>query len=95
MTLLGAVSCQLLNVWTLRSWEFSAFHKGLFKNKLLIAAMILELLWIYALLKVSIIQLIFNTAYVPLGYFWICLPFPVILFACHEAYKWRIRKRAL
>ncbi|HPR66978.1 MAG TPA: cation-transporting P-type ATPase [Methanothrix sp.] len=94
MTLLGAVSCQLFNVWTLRSWEFSAFSRGLFKNRLLLVAIVLELIWIYALLNVGVVQLIFNTAHVPTGYLWILLPFPVLLFASHEVYKWRLRKRA-
>lgn len=93
MTLLGAVSCQLFNVWTLRSWEFSAFSRGLFKNRLLIVAIFLELLWIYALLNVGAVQLVFNTARVPSEYLWILLPFPVLLFISHEAYKWRLRKR--
>jgi len=94
MTLLGAVTCQLFNVWTLRSWEFSAFSRGPFKNRLLLVAIFLELLWIYALLNVGAVQLIFNTAHVPSEYLWILLPFPVLLFASHEAYKRRIRKRA-
>lgn len=93
MTLLGAVSCQLFNVWTLRSWEFSAFSRGLFKNRLLLVAILLELLWIYALLNVGVVQLVFNTANVPYGYLWILLPFPVLLFASHEAYKRRMRTR--
>ena len=93
MTLLGAVSCQLFNVWTLRSWEHSAFDKGLFKNKLLIVAILIELVWIYALLNVGVVQLVFNTAHVPSRYLWLLLPFPVLLFASHEAYKSRIRKR--
>jgi len=92
MTLLGAVSCQLFNVWTLRSWEFSAFSRGLFKNRLLLVAILLELLWIYALLNVGVVQLVFNTAHVHSGYLWILLPFPVLLFASHEAYKRRLRK---
>ena len=92
MTLLGAVSCQLLNVWTLRSWEFSAFSRGLFKNRLLLAAIVIELLWVYALLNVGFVQFVFNTAAVPVGYLWILLPFPVVLFASHEAYKRRLRK---
>lgn len=93
MTLLGAVACQLFNVWSLRSWEFSAFERGFFKNKLLILAMILELLWIYALLNVKVVQMIFNTAHVPSGQLWILIPFPILLFASHEMYKYRIRKR--
>jgi len=50
MTLLGAISCQLTNVWTMRSWEFSAFSVGLFSNPLLIGAMVIELAWIWAAL---------------------------------------------
>ena len=93
MTLLGAVTCQLFNVWTLRSWEFSAFERGTFKNKLLIGALIFEILWIYALLNVKSVQLVFNTAHVPSEYLWILIPFPVLLFASHEIYKYRIRKK--
>jgi sodium/potassium-transporting ATPase subunit alpha len=93
MTLLGAVSCQLFNVWTLRSWEFSAFERGAFKNKLLLVAIVLELIWIYALLNVKAVQLIFNTAHVPANYLWILLPFPILLFISHEMYKYRLRKK--
>jgi sodium/potassium-transporting ATPase subunit alpha len=93
MTLLGAVTCQLVNVWTLRSWEFSALSRGIFKNKLLIVAMVLELAWIYALLHVGIVQLIFNTAYVPLPYLLLLVPFPIILFTSHELYKYRLRRK--
>ncbi|MDD4256035.1 MAG: cation-transporting P-type ATPase [Methanofollis sp.] len=93
MTLLGAVTCQLANVWTLRSWEFSAFERGLFKNRLLIVAVVLELIWIFLLLNVGAVQVIFNTASVPPPYLLLLVPFPIILFASHEVYKYRIRKR--
>jgi len=92
MTLLGAITCQLLNVWTLRSWEYSAFSRGLFTNKLLIIAIILELIWIYLLLTTPVVQAFFNTASVPLPYLALLVPFPIILFISHEIYKWRIRK---
>ena len=93
MTLLGAISCQLMNVWTMRSWEFSAFSVGLFSNPLLIGAMGIELAWIWMLLYVEPVQNIFNTATVPLADLWILLPFPIILFISHEFYKWRKRKQ--
>jgi sodium/potassium-transporting ATPase subunit alpha len=93
MTLLGAVSCQLFNVWTLRSWESSAFEKAALRNKLLIIAIIIEIIWIYALLNVKFVQMIFNTAHVPSPYLLILLPFPILLFISHELYKYRIRKR--
>ena len=93
MTLLGAVSCQLMNVWTMRSWEFSAFSVGLLSNPLLIGAMVLELAWVWMLLYVEPVQNIFNTATVPLKDLWILLPFPILLFVSHEIYKWRKRKQ--
>ena len=89
MTLLGAISCQLVNVWTMRSWEFSAWSVGWTTNKLLIGAMILEFLWIWMLLEVEPVQKVFHTAHIPLGELWILLPFPIILFISHEFYKWK------
>ncbi|WP_208597704.1 cation-translocating P-type ATPase [Desulfogranum mediterraneum] len=93
MTLLGAVSCQLVNVWTMRSWEFSAFSVGLLSNPLLIGAMVIELVWIWMLLYLEPVQEIFNTARVPLSQLWLLLPFPLLLFIGHETYKWRQRRR--
>jgi sodium/potassium-transporting ATPase subunit alpha len=93
MTLLGAVSCQLLNAWTMRSWEFSAFSLGFFTNRLMLLAMAVELLWVWSLLNVAAVQKVFNTAYVPPGDLWILLPFPVLLFLSHEGYKWLRRRR--
>jgi sodium/potassium-transporting ATPase subunit alpha len=93
MTLLGAVSCQLMNVWTMRSWEFSAFSVGLASNPLLLGAMVIELAWVWMLLYVEPVQNIFNTATVPLTDLWILLPFPFILFVSHEFYKWRTRRQ--
>ncbi|MDD3813630.1 MAG: cation-transporting P-type ATPase [Desulfocapsaceae bacterium] len=92
MTLLGAVSCQLLNAWTMRSWEFSAFSLGFLSNRLMLLAMAVELVWVWALLNVAAVQKVFNTAHVPFGDLWILLPFPVILFLSHEGYKWLGRR---
>ncbi len=93
MTLLGAITCQLMNVWTLRSWEYSAFSRGLFTNKLLIVAIVIEIIWIFALLTVPVVQTIFNTASVPLPFLALLVPFPILLFFSHELYKWRIRRK--
>jgi len=93
MTLLGAVSCQLANVYTLRSWEFSSLKKGFFTNRLLLAAYVIEFLWIIALLTVPPIQLIFNTAFVPPAFLLLLVPFPILLFMSHEAYKRHLRKK--
>ena len=92
MTLLGAVSCQLLNAWTMRSWEFSAFSLGFAANRLLLFAMAAELTWIWMLLNLAPVQRIFNTAPVPLADLWLLLPFPLLLFSGHELYKWRRRQ---
>lgn len=91
MTLLGAISCQLVNVWTMRSWEFSAWSVGWTSNKLLLGAMVVELLWIWMLLYVEPVQKVFHTATIPLGDLWILAPFPILLFISHETYKWRKR----
>lgn len=93
MTLLGAISCQLVNVWTLRSWENPAVGKGFFSNRLLIVAIVIELLWIFALLNVSAVQTVFNTATVPAPFLLLLVPFPVLLFVSHEYYKYRLRRR--
>jgi sodium/potassium-transporting ATPase subunit alpha len=93
MTLLAAVTCQLFNVWTLRSWEFSAFSRGFLKNRLLILAIIIELLWIATILTVQPVQVIFNTAFVSPVYLLLLLPFPVLLFTSHELYKYFIRRK--
>ncbi len=94
MTLLGAVTCQMLNGLTMRSWEFSVFSLGLFSNRLMVAAMALEVVWIWTLLNVAPVQKVFNTAHVPLADLWVLLPFPVALFLSHEGYKWLRRKTA-
>ncbi len=93
MTLLGVVSCQMFNAWTMRSWEFSAFSLGVFSNRLMLAAMAVNLVWVWALLNVTAVQKVFNTAHVPPGDLWILLPFPVALFLSHEGYKWLRRRR--
>ena len=92
MTLLGVVSCQMFNGWTMRSWEFSAFSLGIFSNRLMVAGVAVNLAWIWALLNVAVVQKVFNTANVALADLWILLPFPVLLFLSHEGYKWRRRK---
>ncbi len=92
MTLLGAISCQFVNAWTMRSWEFSAWSVGWGTNKMLVFAMIAEFLWVWMLLNLEPVQKIFNTASVPLNELWILLPFPIILFVSHELYKWRKRR---
>jgi sodium/potassium-transporting ATPase subunit alpha len=93
MTLLGAISCQLANVYTLRSWEFSSLKRGFFTNRLLLAAYVIEFVWIIALLTVPPVQLIFNTAFVPPVFLLLLVPFPILLFVSHEAYKRHLRKK--
>jgi len=92
MTMLGAISCQLLNVWTMRSWDFPAWSVGIASNPLLLAAMAVEVIWIWMLLNIGPVQKVFNTASVALSDLWILLPFPVLLFVTHEFYKWWRRR---
>jgi sodium/potassium-transporting ATPase subunit alpha len=94
MTLLGAVTCQMLNGLTMRSWEFSVFSLGIFSNRLMLAAMAVELVWVWTLLNLAPMQKVFNTAPVPPADLWILLPFPVLLFLSHEGYKWLRRRKS-
>lgn len=92
MTLLGAITCQMANVFTLRSWEDAIWNlKGL--NKMIWIGVGTELLFILAVLYVPPVQTVFNTATVPIENLWLLIPFPVLLFLNHEWYKARIRKR--
>ncbi len=93
MTLLGAIFCQIANVWTLRSWEFPSYKRGFFSNRLLLAAIGFEILWIVLLLTFPPVQFVFNTAYVPPQFLLLLVPFPIILFISHEAYKAHIRRK--
>ena len=93
MTLLGAITCQLLNVWTLRSWEFSTLSLGFFSNRLLLIDIVAEVAWIWMMLNLPAVQKIFNTAHVPANDLWILLPFPLLLFCSHELYKWQRRRQ--
>jgi sodium/potassium-transporting ATPase subunit alpha len=95
MTLLGAITCQLLNVWTMRSWDFPAWSVGLLSNPLLLGAMAVEAIWIWMLLHIGSVQKVFNTASVPLSDLWILLPFPLLLFFANEIYKWWRRRRGI
>ncbi|RXE56996.1 ATPase [Methanoculleus taiwanensis] len=93
MTLLGAVFCQIANVWTLRSWQFPLFSRSFFSNRLLLAAVGFEVLWVALLLLFPPVQFIFNTAFVPPEYLLLLVPFPILLLVAHEYYKARIRRR--
>jgi sodium/potassium-transporting ATPase subunit alpha len=93
MTLLAAINCPLMNVWALRSWEHSSPGRGLFTDKLLIIAIVVEIIWISMILNVPAVQFIFNTAYVPPHNLLLLIPFPILLFVLHELYTWRIRVR--
>lgn len=94
MTLLGAVTSQLANVWTLRSWEFNIWTLSWRSNKTLLFAWSTVLVWIYMLLNVAAVQKVFNTAHVPLSDLWVLLPFPILLLVSHETYKYfRLQKK--
>ena len=93
MTLLGAVTSQLANVWTLRSWDFNIWTLSWKSNKTLLFAWSAVVVWIYMLLNVAPVQKVFNTAHVPLADLWILIPFPILILVSHETYKYlRLKK---
>jgi len=93
MTLLGAVSCQLANVWTLRSWDFNIWTISWKSNKTLLFAWGSVIVWIWMMLNIEAVQKVFNTTYVPLNDLWVLLPFPILLLFSHEFYKYRRLKK--
>ncbi len=88
MTLLGAITCQMANVFTLRSWEDSLWNLTHI-NKMIWFGVAMEVIFILAILYVPAIQTIFNTATVPPENFWLLVPFPILLVLNHEWYKAR------
>ena len=93
MTLLGAVTSQMANMWTMRSWDFNIWTLSWKSNKMLLFAFGAVSVWVWALLNVEPIQKIFNTAHVPLSDLWILLPFPILILVSHETYKYfRLKK---
>ena len=62
-------------------------------NKLLLAAIALELVWLWALLNFEPVQKVFHTASIPLVDLLILAPFPILLLISNEFYKWRKRLR--
>lgn len=88
MTLLGAVTSQMVNMWMMRSWEFNIWTMGWSSNKGILIAFGLVSVWIWALLNVPAIQTVFNTAHVPLEDLWVLLPFPFLILISHESYKY-------
>jgi sodium/potassium-transporting ATPase subunit alpha len=93
MTLLGAITCQMANVFTLRSWEGSLWAMTS-TNKMIWFGVGVEALFILAVLYVPSVQLVFNTATVPWQDLWLLLPFPVLLLLNHERYKSSLQKQS-
>jgi sodium/potassium-transporting ATPase subunit alpha len=54
---------------------------------------VIEFVWIVAPLAFPPVQLIFITAFVPPIYLLLLVPFPILLFVSHEAYKRHLRKK--
>jgi sodium/potassium-transporting ATPase subunit alpha len=93
MTLLGAISSQLANAWTMRSWDFNIWTMRWNSNKTLLFSMAAVLTWVWMLLNVEPVQKVFNTAHVPIEDLWILVPFPIIVLVFNETYKYfRLKK---
>jgi sodium/potassium-transporting ATPase subunit alpha len=63
MTLLGAITSQLANAWTMRSWDFNIWALRWNSNKTLLFSMAAVLAWIWILVPFPIIILVFHESY--------------------------------
>ncbi|MDD2698708.1 MAG: cation-transporting P-type ATPase [Arcobacteraceae bacterium] len=93
MTLLGAITSQMANMWTMRSWDFNIWTLSWNSNKGLLFAFGAVSVWIWTLLNVPAVQKVFNTAHIPAADLWILVPFPILILVFHETYKYlRLKK---
>lgn len=96
MVFVGIIIMQIANVFTIRSETKSIFKIGFFSNKLIIAGIIFELLFMVALVHIPFFQRIFNTTDISLRDYAVLFGFMVIIFFVEEGRKYlfnKIRKK--
>ncbi|MCU7731134.1 cation-transporting P-type ATPase [Actinoplanes sp. KI2] len=92
MTFAGIVACQIGTAFAARTDHASLRSIGVFSNRLLLAGIAFELVFAAALIYLPPLQPIFGTAALGPAELAFLLPFPVIVWAADEAYRWWSRR---
>ncbi|GIF23359.1 calcium-translocating P-type ATPase [Actinoplanes tereljensis] len=92
MTFAGIVACQIGTAFAARTDHASLRSIGLFSNRLLLAGIAFELVFAAVLIYLPPLQPIFSTAALGPAELAFLLPFPLIVWAADEVYRWRGRR---
>jgi calcium-translocating P-type ATPase len=91
MTFAGIVACQVGTAFAARTEHASLRSIGLFGNRLLLAGIAFELIFAAAVIYLPPLQAVFGTAALDPVHLLFLLPFPVVVWAADELYRWRGR----
>jgi magnesium-transporting ATPase (P-type) len=91
MTFVGIVACQIGTAFAARTDQASLRSIGLFSNRMLLAGIAFETVFTAALIYLPPLQAVFGTAALSLAQLAFLLPFPVVVWAVDELYRWRSR----
>jgi magnesium-transporting ATPase (P-type) len=94
MTFAGIVACQIGTAFAARTDRAPLRSIGVFSNRLLLAGIAFELAFAAALIYLPALQPIFGTAALSPVDLLFLLPFPLIVWAADELYRWRSRASA-
>jgi P-type Ca2+ transporter type 2C len=93
MTLAGIVAAQVGNVFACRTERESVFRVGLFRNRLVLVGVAVEILVLLALVVVPPLRGLFGVAPLALREWTPLLAFPAIVVGLEEGRKWIVRRR--
>ena len=91
MTFAGIVACQIGTAFAARTDHASLRSIGLFSNRMLLYGIAYEFVFAAALIYLPPLQTLFGTAALSLSQLAFLLPFPVVVWAVDELYRWRGR----
>lgn len=94
MSLAGIVACQIGNVFACRSRIEPAWRGGLFRNRLILAGIAVEVAILIALMFVPPLAAAFGLTPLPWQYWLLLAPFPVAMLLLEEARKAWVRSQA-
>ncbi|GIF01758.1 cation-translocating P-type ATPase [Paractinoplanes rishiriensis] len=91
MTFAGIVACQIGTAFAARTEHASLRSIGLLSNRLLLAGIAFEVAFAAAVIYLPPLQAVFGTAALEPVHLLVLLPFPVVVWAADELFRWRGR----